>query len=657
MSMRCSHRPGSALLVVLSFLSILAASAVAFATWMRASRTPVAVQQRTERGRFLLEAALARAMSDIDEAVGEQLSPRWPSRILGADQEGTTNGVVPVLTLEALAYLPGRLVESVKAGSRVATSARWKRFDFDAGRYAYLAVDVSDLPNVNGAAAWTNRSYDVSGRLSLAPFFPDETAARAYDVKTAEALNGEGPRHFVSLLDHNLSLGYARSVLTGEKESDSIPMAVVDSYLSNLACDRSGVALTDGAEAAWQVLEEQMTDEELAVLEDYLDTDRQPSSLELPCAERVPQIAAVGWTGKGLPQVQVTLAYPFRVRSDDGSPYVLKTELKVSAADGSFSKTLASRPEEVDVTEDFDEETHTCVLDLKFPESYLPPKPEGEEKKTVELSLRLACRVEEESGTVVDTTPELGFSMTTDGETAGPVAPVSHGVADARLNWKIDQWKPMEKSASEWEGSEAARLCFVSDAGYLQSVGELAFLPRESGVPFEPEDFDLKDDRGEGPRVDPTTSETNVLAMALVNTPVDWSSAATNAVSPRTLEQAFGATRADLLKLAERLLERFSSVADGEWLSAYDDFDWLGEGAGEDPFAGISFAERLTAIDRRYLRDYWRGCFAKKQQLFLVFLRVEYGPRGVAVVGRDPYPKTDDGLHVMRMLFYHQFEN
>ena len=655
MSLRQS-RSGSALLIVLGFISLMAVSAIAFASWMRSERLPGAQLLRQERGRFLLEAALARAMSDIDRDLGDRRAAGWPERVLSG--EGQTNGVVPVLTLEGLGYLPPALIDRVRRQAEQAQTARWQRFDFDAGRFAYLAVDVSDLPDVNRVRAATNRTSGVGGRISLAPFFRDFGAAKAFDARVASVLADEIRVPFVSLLDFNLSLGMVSSVLGGEEDpSAGEGLSVVTDGGSLRKDEPDGrIALTDG-EATWRpALEDVLGDCGLQVLDDYLDADACPASLTIPCAERVPQVGAVGWESEAGPHPVVTVAFPFRKGRDDKRGFGLSVKLSVATSDGSFVREFDSDEADVDLAQDFSEGEITLPLDVAFAESYLPSAKDedGNPRPPVDLTLNLTAFVIDEDGQVVDRTATLAFSGKVEDGTLVDISPRSYGVDDARVNWDAKHWRKSERSADEWTPVAAASSCFVSDAGYLQSVGELAFLPREDGGSFEPEDFDLADDRGEGPRADPMSIETNVLMMALMNTPADWRSAATNAVSPRTVEQELAATRDDWRRLAGRLMSAFANAE--TWTDAYDAFDWLGASGGPDPFEGLSFAERLLPIDRRYLRDYWRNCFDLGRQLFIVFTRVEYGPRGVAVVGRDPRPQANGLPHPMRILFYHQFE-
>ena len=60
---------GSALLIVLGFLSFMVVSAVAFAIWMRNERLPSSALRRSVANRYLVKAALAQAMSRVDDAI------------------------------------------------------------------------------------------------------------------------------------------------------------------------------------------------------------------------------------------------------------------------------------------------------------------------------------------------------------------------------------------------------------------------------------------------------------------------------------------------------------------------------------------------------------------------------------------------------------
>ena len=209
-----------------------------------------------------------------------------------------------------------------------------------------------------------------------------------------------------------------------------------------------------------------------------------------------------------------------------------------------------------------------------------------------------------------------------------------------------------------------------------------------------------------------------VLMAALANTPVNWLVAAgTNTVKDASrgqnegdkvsvrrsklktlkdsLKVAYNETGsaasedrelrfAALQKMANGMANAFrASVANGErWERIYDNWDWEPQGTPFSWSGDSTFTDQLDSIDCRYLHSFWRGCFANRQQLFLVFVRAEstalggsgegqippqQGGRAVALVWRDPETPSDGNdsaqidstiyrPHRTRILFYHQFD-
>lgn len=272
--MTTSRKSGSALLIVLGFLSFMVVSAVAFAIYMRAERMPSSALRRAVATRHLVHAALAEAIARVDDAVRGDPFPGlcdtntdfsakgtytyrdqrgqamdvWQGRVFMPPDPlgGTTTRetrfapvteTVSVLTLEGLGYLPPGLVNDVRFLSRSSWAAQWQQFPFDAGRFAFCAVNVSDYFDVNRVWANRGRTSEAGGRLSLGYLFDpsfDPTAgngASAGDVvnfaadaatfdrfvhttrqsgddkgnDNTQAVGSDTP--YVSLLDYNLALG------------------------------------------------------------------------------------------------------------------------------------------------------------------------------------------------------------------------------------------------------------------------------------------------------------------------------------------------------------------------------------------------------------------------------------------------------------------
>lgn len=206
--MTTSRKSGSALLIVLGFLSFMVVSAVAFAIYMRAERMPSSALRRAVATRHLVHAALAEAIARVDDAVRGDPFPGlcdtntdfsakgnftyrdqrgqamdvWQGRVFMPPDPlgGTTTRetrfapvteTVSVLTLEGLGYLPPGLVNDVRFLSRSSWAAQWQQLPFDAGRFAFCAVNVSDYFDVNRVYASRGRTSEAGGRLSLGYLF------------------------------------------------------------------------------------------------------------------------------------------------------------------------------------------------------------------------------------------------------------------------------------------------------------------------------------------------------------------------------------------------------------------------------------------------------------------------------------------------------
>ncbi len=275
--MNRQSRKGSALLVVLGFLSFMVVSAVAFAIWMRTERLPSSALRRSVANRYLVKAALAQAMSRLDDAIRSHPYPGawytnniqqstqdpvyrdkngfaydfWEARVfMPPDPEGWMKNdeadsqanpryapvtkTVSVLNLEALGYLPPALINDVRLLSRSSWAAKWDYFNFDAGRYAFCAVNVSDMLDINKISADSPRTsaaaahFNLSGgerlkpppsRFSLAYLFRKDGNTASFSdlsglddfdkyIHTERTYWGNAP--LASLMDYNLAMGDRR---------------------------------------------------------------------------------------------------------------------------------------------------------------------------------------------------------------------------------------------------------------------------------------------------------------------------------------------------------------------------------------------------------------------------------------------------------------
>ena len=263
-----SLRRGSALLIVLGMIAFMVISAVAFSALMRNSRLPSSYLRRTSSSRHLAKAALAEAIDILDISLGNDPYPYtigtdypnggnyngigwayprdaangqvgvvarrnyWRGHVfIGTNSLCDTSETVSTLTLEALAYLPPPFINEARYYSRHSIAGRWRNLGFDAGRYAFSVVDVSDCIDINRIFADRGRNSSDGGRVTLAHVFENtdhsgsgNPDAAAWDGFIAEfnaavdapvgqpGANGGGANQgssslpFVSLADLNLAI-------------------------------------------------------------------------------------------------------------------------------------------------------------------------------------------------------------------------------------------------------------------------------------------------------------------------------------------------------------------------------------------------------------------------------------------------------------------
>ena len=194
------NRRGSALLIVLGMFAFMLVSAVSFSVYMRSSRAPSSYVRRNVAARHLVKAALARAIDEIDTAIGNDPFPgvgynhdygndglnqsdrtkndNWHGRVFCPSNEVAHSETVSTLSLEALGYLPACLVNEVRYWSRHSRTAKWHPFNYGLGQYAFTAVNVTDFFELNELVdsdgvprQRLNRNSSPDGRISLAHLF------------------------------------------------------------------------------------------------------------------------------------------------------------------------------------------------------------------------------------------------------------------------------------------------------------------------------------------------------------------------------------------------------------------------------------------------------------------------------------------------------
>lgn len=398
-------RRGSAILVVLGMATFMIVSALSFSVYMRQSRQPSSYLHKNATTHHLAKAAVQRAMGELDAYLRADQSfyPGLPSRTpayhadtltyhtgddkcswIGrvfcppyeSDGQSSSEGrLASPLTLEGLGYVPPPFVNELRFYAPKSEAARWKRFAFDAGRYSYAVLNVSDCFDVNTLSAYTNRNSGSIGRVSLAPLFEDLADHSTFDAGEANLKNFEqflrtrggesADIPFISLLDFNLSLrraglpavkspfceyvknggtfygsvigGAGRSGSGGsgfEQASNRVArmMFTTDSLPAEwdparnprafkvpdlaTAKTKGPIALGRVSDQPWtkyesapfflylpekafpgrfvtELMNTRFSAVDVATLRDYLDADDVPTSLALPCTERVPSVVCI----------------------------------------------------------------------------------------------------------------------------------------------------------------------------------------------------------------------------------------------------------------------------------------------------------------------------------------------------------------------------
>ncbi len=214
--LRDPRQRGSALLIVLGFLSFMMISAVAFAIYMRIERQASSNYRHAASARHMLNSALYRAMDEIDSELravnvsGRGPNPRkfptWPGRVRTSAvvNSADNGGNARVLTLGALSYIPGIFLNDVRYyavkpsnvnASQSYKGAKWRPLSMPlmnmeglnayeeavVGRYAYICVNLSDMLNVNLCKAAV-RDADLN-RISIGHLFKDDAQRKAFDER------------------------------------------------------------------------------------------------------------------------------------------------------------------------------------------------------------------------------------------------------------------------------------------------------------------------------------------------------------------------------------------------------------------------------------------------------------------------------------------
>lgn len=280
----------------------------------------------------------------------EQSPANTPGTVNRSDWEDS-NGVphyqtVSTLTLEGLAYLPPAIINEVRVYSRLTRTAKWRNLAYDAGRYAFCAVDVSDCFDINRMSAGERRSSAPGERVNLSSLFPNDGTQLDNILKQCSNFWTPGGNNipFTSVADFNIVAGsgspfspFAKYIGTsaqgiynmGQAQTVSNALFITDTYFPPTNSTVSAVNRIDLSKddsenqpfpdymtgnfmdidhrgKLYQLLMRNIGGCGLACLYDYLDRDNVPISFALPTVETVPMICGLGlgFDGDMIPRVE-----------------------------------------------------------------------------------------------------------------------------------------------------------------------------------------------------------------------------------------------------------------------------------------------------------------------------------------------------------------
>lgn len=390
---------GSALLIVLGFLSFMMISAVSFAVYMRIERQASSNYRHAVTARHLLNSALCRAIDEIDSELRVTSNnipisvkfPDWAGHTRpSAVPNGTDNGdEARVLSVEALSYVPGILVNDVRryavmnkadapngvpAGESSYLGTKWRPLSMPVnsmaggeesyeeavvGRYAYLCVNVSDMLNVNESSAASRKS----GQVYVGQLFDTDAARNSFDNAKTNDVHYETAQDLYDCLEARgiMALGnpYQEWVSSGNgdktyRDQNLMAKHVLVTDGRAMAEPTNRCANTDYAplnlyhmlpgkidDTFIKKIDAAMPDTTLtsvdwpyvkAMLQDYIDTDSKPSRLNVPSVERVPMVTQITFVPNGKAAEIVSRLAP-TVAKPERKVYSIKAEAPESYGD------------------------------------------------------------------------------------------------------------------------------------------------------------------------------------------------------------------------------------------------------------------------------------------------------------------------------------
>ncbi len=691
-------RAGIALVIVLGMLAVITTLAVGFAVSMRTERLATRNYVDSVRSRMLMNAALARAMEEVDNNIGDDVytsGSKWPLYALSSKTGSRTcSGLVTNRSITS-SYIPAQLHgdvwnQPVKWDPLIVPNLKSTNY------YAFLAVDCSGFLDPNHVTGKTRKYGLEPAEIPFPQTFPDFNADtikdyRAYWVRfeTLAEFNELGKKK-VTALPAQPPIKVNQQYSFFFFPFSYFPLGRDGERSNDLVCIVSNSMLEGATQGRVQgQLEKMKTEAGLAIPDtamfmqnmiDYVDPGNVPKKLDSICTEPVPMINEVivdnkftldGTKVKNEYRIRIEFWYPFVGKQNNNSylvrfaaPYTSKfsdlnpatpqpNSIALSKASWSagdyFVVESAWSPAEHDFEDDplpipADFADTVVQVSVRFFESGAGGGEvdwAGMDKNSLlEIPIGLAIK---DSAVLFDTEFHYGIAAN-----------------DPRINWNgknLSQWKPVKETTPGDKNSTCT--CpesdgwkmYVANSG-IQSVGELSFLLYDATKPWTTVPI-----RGDNlmPFFDYFTVTTNFFSRGLVNPNSDMNEVLSAAFLGMPIEEYPGsggalvaAEQADKLAVELKKVQPIKSISElGKISDAAID-------AAFDPVV-------LNPLKKDSLIRNSVHLFSPRQQIFTIFLAVqaksETGEtvgeqRAVAVVWRDPY-KDENGLHRM---FVRQFK-
>lgn len=696
--LRERSRSGMALVVVLGFLTVLVIIGIAFVIVMRTERLASRAFADVVRARFIAEAGLAQALSDLDQALAASGTyPTFNTDPAAPDLFHSRPGATEDLLIdpEAIRFAP----------MNVATNRRlvgWREIrdpinNRALGRYCYLIINSSGLLDINHAGG-TNRAFGVRpSEIQLnTNFLRELTPDGATQLATARdsrwirfeslpdllalgrnntAFNFDMLNPGVTQITNMFIFSYAPAGWLDSSGTPRDPVYVGSNFVP--AQVRLAFESFSAAASSADALRDSLID--------YTDADFIPTSVLNFTTEPTPLINEIAIVqrfvnGTNQARARVEFAFPF-IRVTNSQSYHLTLLINFAGATpaeynpgnigaGWYGATAVITPPSGTW------QPHTyAVVDL--------PWVSGASTNPL-LQLAMTARVARaelrqgptSAGPLVDLLNsnlliDMSFATTSPNESTGGVA-----VVDMRLNYDVAHWRQVNQSQLTLgtfnhtiipnsllnEIGRSRTNIYIANRP-LRNTGELGML--FSGSPWRPipifgsdawpilHRFSVFTNRTHRGRINVNTTFTNVLASALLGASLDLD------LADPALTNAFLS------------VQQARSVAHDIYMAIYggtgDPLVNIGE-LGER-FPGRYFPSLLSGTINSTIVHHASAAVLRntadllttRQQIFTAFIagdaydqngNVSARRRLVAVIWRDPYPNPSGGPNEWFIRFF-----